>query len=139
MDMDLIYSDKVYSKLNQEYKKLLTPNTSVSLEHLNIVINELQTNGFQMPLVLQNKILNYLNQSKQILDILYPSTAQNSKIHFTNNPFNLICHLTIISIQLSSIELKSAYQMLQLKSNNFILKSIKEMSNYFMNKKIKLF
>ncbi|MBQ7798097.1 MAG: hypothetical protein IJ371_03140, partial [Clostridia bacterium] len=56
-----------------------------------------------------------------------------------NNPFALIAHLSQLSKQLNSYTLKSAYQIISLKSNDLILKSINEISNYFANKNLKIF
>ena len=134
---NFIFNLNQYNKLQQGYNKALTPN-NFSLSILNSLIKSLENNNFQLPLNLQNSILNTLLSAKEILNLLHKETSYKSS-NLQNNPFNLIYNLSIISINLNSHTLKSAYQILYLKANNLILEAIKQISNHFSNKSFKIF
>lgn len=134
---NFIFNLNQYNKLQQGYNKVLTPN-NFSLSILNSLIKSLENNNFQLPLNLQNSILNTLLSAKEILNLLHKETSYKSS-NLQNNPFNLIYNLSIISINLNSHTLKSAYQILYLKANNLILEAIKQISNHFSNKSFKIF
>ena len=134
---NFIFNLNQYNKLQQGYNKVLTPN-NFSISILNSLIKSLENNNFQLPLNLQNSILNTLLSAKEILNLLHKETSYKSS-NLQNNPFNLIYNLSIISINLNSHTLKSAYQILYLKANNLILEAIKQISNHFSNKSFKIF
>lgn len=136
--IDFVFNDNQYQQLRNEYQKTLTPTTKTHITLLNNIIETLKCNNFQMPLSLQNQILSNLSNAKQILEILNTTSTPTIPIN-PNNPFALIAHLSQLSKQLNSYTLKSAYQIISLKSNDLILKSINEISNYFANKNLKIF
>lgn len=134
---DFIFNNFNYEQLQKGYNKQLKAD-DFCINHLNSLIKVLENSHFQMPLSLQNTILNTLLNAQQILDILYKNHSY-SNLTLQNNPFELIKHLNEISLTLNSHTLKSVYQILYLKSNNLILEAIKQISNYFSSKKIKIF
>ena len=133
-EIDFIFNNNQYNKLKQEYDKFLNPKTEFCISALTSIINKLHINSFQLPLNLQNQILDKLLRAQEILNIIH-LTHPSSQIKFLNNPFNLIYNLITLSIQLNSYSFKSPYQILYLKSNDLISQSIQQISNYFMNKK----
>ena len=137
-NIDFVFSEAEYDKLNREYSKQFVPDVSRPISYLNGLIEQVEKNSFQMPLTLQNKILNNLLSAKQILNILHRNNAIKS---FTvqNNPFALIEQLSTLTLELNHFTLKSPYQILSLKAVNILLEAIKQISNYFSNKKLKIF
>lgn len=138
MDSLNIFSDDIYTKLQQAYKDKLTPdkpNTNL----LTSIITTLQTSNFQLPTTLQNNVLHNLSHAKEILDIIYNPTPSKPQPLTNNNPFQLIHHLTTLSLTLTSHNIKSPYQTICLKSNQLILKTIHDISDYFINKHFKCF
>jgi len=137
-NIDFVFSEAEYDKLNREYSKQLVPDISRPISCLNGLVEQVEKNSFQMPLTLQNKILNNLLSAKQILNILHRNNTIES---FTvqNNPFTLIEQLSTLTLELNHFTLKSPYQVLSLKAVNILLKAIKQISYYFSNKKLKIF
>ncbi|MBQ8522507.1 MAG: hypothetical protein IJ458_02445 [Clostridia bacterium] len=137
-NIDYIFTDKEYDTLNKKYSQALKPCACDCINELSSVINELESNSFQTPLNTQNKVLSNLYQSKKTLELLHKNVTTKN-IKFSHNPFNLIYHLNNISTKLNSHTIKSPYQIIYLKSNEFILKSINILCEYFMSKNIKIF
>lgn len=137
---DFIFNDNEYNKLKNEYDKLLSNNTDNCLAKLNNLIKLLEINSFDMPIDLQNSVLDLLLQAQNILKIINTESKPN-KIPSpqSTNIFTLIKQLCELSVELNSHTLKSAYQIICLKSNNFILNAINKISAYFENKKLKIF
>lgn len=134
---DFIFNNFDYKQLQKEYNKQLKVD-NFCINYLNCIIKTLENNNFQMPLNLQNSVLNTLSNAQQILNLLYKKNSC-STLNLQNNPFELIKHLNKISLALNSHTLKSAYQILYLKSNNLILDATNQICNYFSNKKIRIF
>lgn len=130
---DFILSDYQYANLKSEYDKQITTDPTAPISLLNSIIKSLENNGFLMPINLQKIILSNLLQAQQLLQILN-STNKHSSIQLKNNPFSLIYHLSILSNQLTSHPFKSAYQLIYLKANNLIIKSISQVCGYFIKK-----
>ncbi len=136
-NFDLILTDTQYKIINNEYKKISLPQPVEILNLLTSIIHNLEINGFMLPLNLQNKTLNQLLNAKQLLNILYQEKSTNRAL-INNNPFELLKHLTNVSLKLNSHSLKSFYQTIYLKTNSLILNLIYEISQYFANKTIKI-
>ncbi|MBQ7880412.1 MAG: hypothetical protein IJ358_01025 [Clostridia bacterium] len=137
-DFDFVLTNEEYGQLNNEYHKILNTQPHFDTTQLNTLIKVVQNNNFQMPLTLQNQILDLLLNAKQILDII----TQNNNIantNLSNNPFQLIQNLSQISYQLNSFTFKNAYQILYSKANNLIIKTINLISEYFSNKNLKIY
>lgn len=131
---NFIFTSSQYEQLKKEYEQVLQPNPTASLSLLNGIIKRLENNSFQMPLHLQNTIINNLFQAQQTLQILNPNHNLSSSLQFKNNVFSLLYYLSMLSNQLTSHLYKSAYQTIYLKSNNLIIKSITQISLYFTKK-----
>lgn len=137
-DIDFIFTNKQYETLRKEYTFALTPNLKSCTETLNTLIKIIENQPFNLSINLQTSVHNTLLNAKQILDIISP-TNNTIDLNLSHNCFELIHQLTEISIKLTSHSFKSPYQTLCLKSNNLILFAIKEISNYFANKKLKMY
>jgi len=135
---NLVFSETQYKKLQQEYSKQIPTFCPKSINKLNSIISSLKINGFQLPIELQNNSLNKLAQAKELLNILHISNTCND-ISLSDNPFDIISSLSEISIDLNRYNLKNIYQIICIKSNNLILETINQISNYFKNKNIKIF
>ena len=123
-----------YTKLQQEYSKILTPPLDDCINLLNNIISSLETQGFGMPLRLQNQTLNTLNHARQILEISHQSKPLQ-KIKISNSPLELIYQLSNLSIKLTSYNyFKSPYQILNFKTNNLIMDCILNILRYFIKK-----
>jgi len=133
-DFDNILTDEQYSTLQQEYYKVSHPQNNCCLDLLNSIIATLETNGFMMPLKIQNQILNTLYGAQQILSILY-NNFSFKPLNTSNNPFQLIYHLSQLSNLLTNIhKFKSPYYILNIKANQYIIKCISDISQYFIAK-----
>ena len=89
---------------------------------------------------MQNNIINSLQQSHQVLSMTTTTINQSENfLDLKNNPFSLLNFLCNISKTLTSISIKSPYQIMYLKSNSFILDCIVKISNYFETKNIKMY
>ncbi len=140
-EIDYIFTDKQYDILKKEYEKTFSPQNEIFLSKLNNVISLVENQGFNMSISFQNKILSMLNNAKQILSITTNSSEdiffENTSIK--NSPFELIKILSNLSKEINSYEIKNSYKIIYLKINNLLLEIIYEISNYFANKKLKIF
>ena len=128
-----LFSDAQYNLLQQKYAQQLSPRANNTLNKLNQIIDQLYTHSFNMPLRLQNTILNLLQQAKQALEIsCQPQTY--TRLNISNSPFQLIFVLGQIAQDLNTYNTKCAYQILYAKSNYFIIDAICKISNYFLKK-----
>lgn len=137
-DYDCVLSNEQYDKLNEAYSASLHEKTSGILIDIESFIHTLEQNGFGLPRKLQAEILSHLTHAKQILNLLHDQPFHKTEL-FETNPFHLIALLTELSIKLNSHTLKSAYQILFIKTNNIILECIKIISAHFSNKTLKIF
>ena len=133
-----LFSDAEYEALKSAYNNILHSNSAECLSYLNGILKVLENNNFQMPLTLQNEILADLSQAKQILGILCVDNVC-SNLNLNGNIFTLLFYLSHLSSLLNSHTIKSANQILHLKTNNLIINCINKISKYFKNKNLKLF
>ena len=136
-NIDFIFDENDYRHLKKEYDKNLAIDANIAYD-LNRLTLTLESNNFQMPIMLQNDILNTLSQALDILNILHPGVKGHPQ-HLNNNIFEFINVLSQISIKLNSHSIKSAYQILYLKTNDLLLDCINKISKHFSNKKLKIF
>ena len=137
---NFILNDEQYTKLKKEYAQTLTPSPQQNLMDLYTIIQILQSKNFGLPIAVQSKILNSLQQAHQILSIACTNTSHaQSTSTPKNNPFGLIKSLCTISKDLTSIPLKSPYQTIYLKANSLITDCTIDVLSYFENKNIKIY
>lgn len=138
MDDIILFSDAEYLALKSAYDSIPRPNSIECLNYLNGILQILENNSFQMPLILQNDIFSDLSKAKQILEILCIDNSY-SHLNCDRNVFALISHLSHLSFLLTTNTIKSATQTLHLKVNNLIVGCINKIAEYFKNKNLKLF
>lgn len=132
--MDYILDNKQYEKLNKAYQSILNTDIANIIKLLGVLISSLKNNNFTLPRLLHREIFDNLVQVKQMLNVLYIDNTNHHPSIISHNPFNLIFHLCEISQQLNSHTIKSAYQILYLKSNLILINCIKKICEYFSNK-----
>lgn len=138
-DFDFVFSEEQYKLLSAKYDKILCPDLTGPANSLGNAITLLENNNFQMPLDLQNKVLNQLLQAQQLLQILFPQKPTPSPNTAPNNPFYLISILGQSSVNLRNPAMNTPYQIIAAKFNSTILDSINNIAKYFKNKQIKIF
>ena len=132
-----IYTDDIYSKLQQAYKETLhiSPNT---IQQLYGIICQLQFNNFKLPSNIQNELLLLLSNAYAILEILSPGHPKTKQVQTRNNPFYLIQQLATLSLNLTAHNNKSPFLIICLKANKYILRAIQLISSHLSTKTIKI-
>ena len=135
---NFIFTEQQYLQLKNAYEHFMGISPETILSDISSLISLLEYNNFNLPLILQNKVLNNLSTAYEIISVVFNDKPTHQQIQMHHqNPFNLIKPLCQISINLTKYEFKSPYQIILLKANNFILKCIDIVCDYFSNKPLK--
>ena len=137
-DLDFIFDKNEYKLLKNAYDKKIAPHPEDIINKINNLIESLKNNSFQMPLYLQNDILNNLLQVQNILYILHKQDPNQSQ-PIKNSLFDFMYNISNISMLLNSHIIKSPYQVLYLKANNLLLQCLNKILKYFTEKTLKIF
>lgn len=126
------FNDFQFNQIEKEYSKLFTPQIDKYLTTLNLIISNLEINGFKMPLLIQNELHLSLLEVKQILETLSINKQTIPYKHpQSNNPIKLLLDLNTLSQQFNQHSLKSPFYLLLNKSNTIILNCTNKILKYF--------
>lgn len=130
-NIDLIFSDKQYSLLNEAYSSQTKNISKACIEKLNTLLQSISTQDFRLPFKLRHNIYLKLSSAQQLLGLIYQSNNKTKQtIH--NNPFCLIGYLCSLTLNLIHYE-ASPYQIINLKASKIILDCISDISNWTEN------
>ena len=125
-------SNNIHSQMKKEYLNKLAPDFNKYLTILNLLISSIETNSFNMPLIVQNQIHITLLEAKQILNTLSINKGiTTTQTHLNNDPLSLLLTLNTLSLQLNQHSIKSPYYILLNKTNNLILNCTNKILNHF--------
>ena len=136
-NIDLIFSEEQYNKLQEEYNKTLTMPNFIHIAKLKEIVKKIQLFSFDMPSSLRKEVCLNLENSIQILSILNKDNKQvELKI---SNPFSIIFELSSIVKELNSNHIDCPYKKICEKASKPLVEVICLIAKYFANKTIKTF